>query len=150
MGSSELWENQKLDAVTRHALGCDGKLSIRGLVLWCRTHLDMPVFLNDSLSFEEHCEQVHMELSVTCEHFPNSQWKGVMEGSEVVEDAEAEGLKVAQSLALPEENWPRVRDEPTPIGAPGRFAKCIPLCFPMGIADMHGDRFIEVSPSDWL
>ena len=41
-GKSELWEYYNLDALTRHALGCDGKLSIRGLVLWCRTHVDLP------------------------------------------------------------------------------------------------------------
>ena len=41
-GKSELWEYHNLDALTRHALGCDGKLSIRGLVLWCRTHVDLP------------------------------------------------------------------------------------------------------------
>ena len=66
----ETWDNQRLDAETRHALGCDGKLSVRGLVLWCRTHKDLPMFLNDALSFEEHCEQVHTELCVTAEQFP--------------------------------------------------------------------------------
>ena len=102
------------------------------------------MFLNDALSFEEHCEQVHTELCVTAEQFPTEHWKGVMEGSEDVEDVEAQNLEVAQSVAFPEENRPRVRDIPTPIGAAGRFARCFPLCFPMGIADMYDSRPISV------
>jgi hypothetical protein len=65
--------------------------------------VDLPVFLNDALSFEEHCEQVHTEHCVTAEQFPTSEWKGVMAGSEDVEDVEVKNLEVVQGVAFPEE-----------------------------------------------
>ena len=138
----------KLD---RHALECDDKLTIRGLVLWCQEYVADAAFLNDELSFEEHCERVQMELCVTADRWGAEDSRAAMEGPGQVADVEEEALNVAQSLAgLSEENWPRVHDEPTPVGAPGRFAKAFPLCLPMGIADMFDWRTTDVSPSEWV
>ena len=71
----------------------------------------------------------------------------VQQGERNAVAQEADAQDFAQSLAY---GWPTVHDEPTLPRAPGRFAKSFPLKFPMGIADLHDDRPIQVSVAEYV
>ena len=71
----------------------------------------------------------------------------VQQGERTAAAEEADAEDYARSLAY---GWPAVHDEPTLPRAPGRFAKSFPLKFPMGIADLHDDRPIEVSAAEYV
>ena len=73
-----------------------------------------------------------------------------MEGRGSAEDPEEEALRLAQGLVDPVYSWPRVSDEPTPLGQAGRFTKSFPLDFPMGIADLFDERPRAVTPHEWV
>jgi len=146
------WERSGLSALQRRALLDNGRLTIPFLVLWCQGQVGLTAFEAEESGLNYAIEdELEMELRVAAEHFSGSTSRGCMEAAPESDDVEAQSRRLAESLAAPEEPWPRVSDVPTPFRARGRFSKALPLSFPMGIADMYDQRLLDdVSGAQWV
>ena len=71
----------------------------------------------------------------------------IAQGGRTAAEEDAEAEQVAERLAY---GWPDVDDEPTNPRLAGRFAKSFPLLYPMGVADMHDERDVKVSPHEYV
>ena len=120
------------------------------LVRWCCASVDGEAFEVDDTSVQDLEDEVDTELRVAADYFAGDSARGCMEAAPESDDVEAESRGLAESLAAPERSWPRVADEPSAWKAPGKFAKALPLCFPMGLADLYDDRCRDVSAPEWV
>ena len=82
-------------------------------------------------------DQVLAELHVVSDRVAFLQGNGCMEAREEGEDPEETAQALAGSLV---HGWPTVEKEPEGLRSPGRFAKCFPLEFPMGVSDPFDQR----------
>ena len=128
-----------------------GAVTVPSLMAWLCARAPRKLWASDDDDGgEDVVDALREELYIVAEHFFGESARGTMDGPSNAEDPEEESLRVARGLAEPQLGWPLVSGEPTLPREPGRFAKSHPLEFPMGIADLHDDRVLKVSPAEWV
>ena len=94
-----------LSDAQKSALRGAGKLTIPGLVLWCRSQADLVASSDPEVSAEELAQEVEEEMQIASMHFLSTS-EGAMEAPKESDDVEGEALKLAQLFAAPEMAWP--------------------------------------------
>jgi hypothetical protein len=106
--------------------------------------------LEDPASYEERedlVERLLEEMVAVASLAGGMETGAIAQGGRTAAEEDAEAEQVAERLAY---GWPDVDDEPTNPRLAGRFAKSFPLLYPMGVADMHDERAVKVSPHEYV